>query len=128
MMSAHQIESVKNLENGLNLDSLRTDMSLSSILNLLDGIITPTGTIIFLTSNHPENLDDAMIRDGRIDSHYEFDNLDKDTANRMIFDNLGFKINSIKDNISPSSLQRDILKVKTDAIDKEEFIKKFSID
>lgn len=42
-------------------------IDLSFLLNLLDGIIENPGRIIIMTSNHPEVLDKALIRPGRID-------------------------------------------------------------
>lgn len=43
-------------------------MTFSSMLNALDGVLSPRGTVIFLTTNHVERLDDAISRPGRIDS------------------------------------------------------------
>lgn len=45
--------------------------SLSSFLNLLDGVDTPHGMIAILTTNHIDSLDDALIRPGRIDIKFE---------------------------------------------------------
>ena len=42
-------------------------LSLSVFLNLLDGILETRGRILIMTSNHPEKLDKALIRPGRID-------------------------------------------------------------
>ena len=42
-------------------------INLSFILNLLDGILETPGRILIITSNHPEKLDKAFIRPGRID-------------------------------------------------------------
>lgn len=101
-------------------------LSLSSILNLLDGIVTPSGIIVFLTTNRPESLDAALLRDGRIDGRYDFHNICGKTANRMIKDSLGFTIDGIADDITPSSLQRDILKVSIGRMNKNELIEKYS--
>ena len=112
----------------LNLHDFKvTQLSLSSILNLLDGIITPSGIIVFLTTNNPEKLDSALIRDGRIDARYDFGNFNGETANRMIRDHLGFTINNIKNDITPASLQRDVLKVAIGRMDKSEIINKYSL-
>lgn len=43
---------------------------LSEILNALDGIVSPQGCLIVLTTNHPEKLDPALIRKGRIDHDF----------------------------------------------------------
>lgn len=42
-------------------------VSLSALLNVLDGVHSKDGMITFLTSNHPERLDPALLREGRID-------------------------------------------------------------
>ena len=108
------------------MDFKATTLSLSSILNLLDGLATPEGAIVFMTTNNPDKLDKALLRDGRVDCRYEFTNFNKDTANRMIFDYLGFRIDNIKDGIVPSSLQRDILKVSIGRMSKEALVDKYS--
>lgn len=42
-------------------------LTLSGLLNGLDGMSTPHGLVTVLTSNHPEALDPALVRPGRID-------------------------------------------------------------
>lgn len=42
-------------------------LNLSILLNILDGVLEQPGRIIIMTSNHPEKLDKALIRPGRID-------------------------------------------------------------
>jgi chaperone BCS1 len=42
-------------------------ITLSDILNILDGTIAAEGRVVILTTNTPEVLDSAMIRAGRID-------------------------------------------------------------
>ena len=108
------------------LDFSVSQISLSSILNLLDGIVTPSGTIVFMTTNRPEKLDKALLRDGRIDARYEFSNFGRETAKRMVKDHLGFDFDAIADGIVPASLQRDILKVATGRMTKDEFVAKYS--
>lgn len=46
-------------------------LNLSFILNLMDGILETPGRILIVTSNHPEKLDKAFIRPGRIDINLE---------------------------------------------------------
>jgi SpoVK/Ycf46/Vps4 family AAA+-type ATPase len=43
------------------------ELTLSFILNLLDGILETPGRILIMTSNYPEKLDKALIRPGRVD-------------------------------------------------------------
>ena len=50
----------------------RTKLTFSGLLNVMDGLATPDGRIMFLTTNHQERLDPAMMRPGRIDKRIEF--------------------------------------------------------
>ena len=116
----------KNEHNRSLIDFKVAPISLSSILNLLDGIITPSGAIVFLTTNNPDKLDSALLRDGRIDARYDFSNFSRETARRMVKDHLGFDFVNIADKIVPSSLQRDILKVTIGRLSKDDFVDKYS--
>ena len=42
-------------------------VTLGGLLNVLDGVFAADGLVIFMTTNHPEKLDMALIRPGRID-------------------------------------------------------------
>ncbi|PNG99658.1 Mitochondrial chaperone BCS1, partial [Tetrabaena socialis] len=42
-------------------------MTLSTLLNTLDGVLHPSGALVFLTTNHIERLDSALRRPGRLD-------------------------------------------------------------
>lgn len=54
-------------------DSLINErLSLSCLLNILDGILETPGRIIIMTTNFPKLLDKALIRPGRIDLICEF--------------------------------------------------------
>ncbi|RPA89760.1 hypothetical protein L873DRAFT_1720560 [Choiromyces venosus 120613-1] len=49
-----------------------TRVSLSGLLNVIDGVASPEGRVLILTTNHPEKLDAALIRPGRVDMKIEF--------------------------------------------------------
>lgn len=49
-------------------------LSFSGLLNCLDGLYSKEGIITIMTTNHPEKLDPALIRPGRIDVRYHFAN------------------------------------------------------
>lgn len=57
-------------------ESCATNISLSSLLNMLDGITTPEGLVTIATTNHPEALDPALVRDGRFDMVVELGKLE----------------------------------------------------
>lgn len=46
-------------------------ITLSKILNVLDGVVSLDGTVIFLTTNHLDHLDPALTRTGRVDYCHE---------------------------------------------------------
>jgi chaperone BCS1 len=50
----------------------KTGITLSSLLNVLDGVAASEGRILVMTTNHPEKLDDALLRAGRVDMQIEF--------------------------------------------------------
>ena len=53
-------------------------MTLDVLLNILDGVLTTPGQIVIMTTNHPEVLDDALIRPGRIDVNIELHKCSKE--------------------------------------------------
>jgi len=48
-------------------DANKSQFTFSHLLNLLDGVFSRKGLISFITTNHPENLDHALLRQGRTD-------------------------------------------------------------
>jgi adenylate kinase family enzyme len=48
-------------------------LNFSTVLNFLDGLYAPSDCIFVLTTNHPEKLDPALIRKGRVDFALEID-------------------------------------------------------
>ncbi len=64
-----------------SLDKSR--ITLSTLLNSLDGVGAQEGRILIMTSNHMEKLDPALVRPGRIDRVIKFENPDVSTAIRM---------------------------------------------
>ncbi|KAK7931372.1 BCS1 N terminal-domain-containing protein [Apiospora marii] len=47
-------------------------LSLSGLLNILDGVASQEGRVLIMTTNHLEKLDRALIRPGRVDMIVEF--------------------------------------------------------
>jgi hypothetical protein len=47
-------------------------LTLSFLLNLLDGVLETPGRILVITTNYPDRLDPALIRPGRIDVRIDF--------------------------------------------------------
>ncbi|QRV79585.1 mitochondrial chaperone BCS1 [Ceratobasidium sp. AG-Ba] len=58
-------------------------LSLSGLLNALDGVAASEGRILFATTNHLERLDPALSRPGRMDVWIEFKNASKWQAEQL---------------------------------------------
>ena len=56
-------------------------ITLSDILNLIDGINETPGRILIISSNHYDKLDPALVRPGRIDIHLNLTNATHNTVN-----------------------------------------------
>jgi chaperone BCS1 len=61
----------------------QTGVTLSGLLNALDGVSSREGRVLFLTTNHPERLDPALIRPGRVDRKVELGHASADQAKRL---------------------------------------------
>ena len=59
------------------------ELTLSTILEALDGPIENEGRICIFTTNYPEKLDKALLRPGRIDLNVEFKKLRRCDINDM---------------------------------------------
>ncbi len=89
-------------------------VSLSDILNSIDGLISNHGRILIATTNHKDQLDKALIRDGRFDLKIELKHAD-DSVVKQFFDNYypDFKIPkdfNVKDGVSSAKIQNLIFK------------------
>lgn len=60
-----------------NNDKEKQGISLSGLLNAIDGVASHEGRVLVMTTNFPDKLDDALIRPGRIDMKIPFTNATK---------------------------------------------------
>ena len=58
-------------------------VSYSGFINALDGVAAHEGSVVFLTTNHPELIDEAAIRSGRVDFRMELGLCDRGQLERM---------------------------------------------
>jgi chaperone BCS1 len=58
-------------------------VTFSGLLNAIDGVVAGEGRILFMTTNHIEKLDAALIRDGRCDVRILIENANADQARRL---------------------------------------------
>ncbi|KAI8086045.1 P-loop containing nucleoside triphosphate hydrolase protein [Halteromyces radiatus] len=59
------------------------NVTFSGLLNAIDGVSAQEGRILCMTTNHPEKLDPALIRPGRIDVKIHFGNATKQQAEEL---------------------------------------------
>jgi mitochondrial chaperone BCS1 len=61
----------------------KSNCTLSGILNVLDGVGSQEGRIVILTTNKPEQLDNALVRPGRVDMKVFLGNISRQSARQM---------------------------------------------
>lgn len=88
-------------------------VTLSHVLNILDGILETPGRILILTSNYPEKLDKALLRPGRIDINQRVGYCDVAMIQEMyqFFYNLDTQVElqPIQRKITPAQLNKILL-------------------
>jgi mitochondrial chaperone BCS1 len=94
-------------------------LSYSGFINALDGVASHEGSVVFLTTNHPDLIDDAAIRSGRVDVRMELSNCDAYQLKEMF---LKFfpEVNAAErfarlipaGEVSPATIQEQLLKSK----------------
>lgn len=68
---------------GLPNNQLNTGISLSGLLNAIDGVASHEGRVLIMTTNHPEKLDAALVRPGRVDRKIGFTLAMKDEVQEL---------------------------------------------
>ena len=88
------------------------NVSLNTMLNFLDGFLTPNNVDVIITTNHLEKLDPALYRSSRVNLLQEIGYVNKDICKRFIEYHYEIKLNnnqlkdldSLKDNLTCSYL------------------------
>lgn len=60
---------VSHKEKDTGGEELFSTLTLSGLLNALDGIVSLDEVVIFMTTNHMDKVDGALLRKGRVDNH-----------------------------------------------------------
>lgn len=95
-----QVDLISKIEEKSNLE-VKSTLTFSGILNAIDGVFNAHGRVMFMTTNKPEVLDQALIRAGRCDVRKQFNYCDRKQVKelfRMFFEKEApeDQINSIK--------------------------------
>lgn len=89
-------------------DNTKDRITLAGLLNIMDGPMSKEGTVVIMTTNFKDRIDDAVIRPGRIDLQLEIKNPTINQIEKYInrFYNSNIQINHLNNiNISMSTLQ-----------------------
>jgi ATPase family associated with various cellular activities (AAA) len=70
----------------------KASVTLSGLLNALDGIATPHGLLTVMTTNTPDVLDDAVVRAGRVDLVEHFSSADAGQVARLLTRYYGYPV------------------------------------
>lgn len=84
--------------NNRTMQNQTTRLTFAGILNALDGIAAQTGRLLFMTTNHKERLDPALIRPGRIDYQLQFEEATQQQV-RLLFINFYRSIILVNDGV-----------------------------
>ena len=103
---------------GSKIESPKVDtaigmLTLGGLLNAIDGVASGEGRILIATTNHPENIDPAILRDGRFNVKTNIDYLNDETfrlyMKRMYPSFEGLENIRVNDRVAPCTLQRLVL-------------------
>jgi chaperone BCS1 len=75
-------ELARELKRHRNAPEVKT-ISLSGLLNAIDGVASHEGRVLIMTTNKPETLDEALIRPGRVDLQIGFTNASPGQAQEL---------------------------------------------
>ncbi|KAH6664636.1 P-loop containing nucleoside triphosphate hydrolase protein, partial [Halenospora varia] len=79
-VSSNRLEDSPKIATGSSSKESRSvggKVSLSALLNVIDGVASQEGRILIMTTNHIEHLDEALLRPGRVDKRIELGLADK---------------------------------------------------
>lgn len=77
------VESTKDCKEKNKSSNDSSELTLADILETLDGMLEMPGRFIIMTSNHPERLDPALLRPGRIDLQIQFKKMTRENITDM---------------------------------------------
>ena len=72
---------------------IKSEVTLSGLLNAIDGASSPQGHILIMTSNKPEVLDEALVRPGRVDLKIKFEHASKEQIHDLFLHMYSWKDN-----------------------------------
>lgn len=84
---------------------LKKGLTLAGVLNVLDGVLEINGSVIVMTTNHPEKLDSAFYRPGRVTLMIELKRMLASEGNKIIANKFGTTLDDLRDYVfTPAEL------------------------
>jgi chaperone BCS1 len=80
------IEDIDCIFNKRSTTKDSASFNFSTLLNILDGTLSCSGLIVFVTTNHPQELDAAFVRQGRMDLILQINYPKKKEIKRLFYD------------------------------------------
>lgn len=108
-------EGLERIQDSDDKKAEQPKITLSCLLNILDGSYTPNNVIFILTTNHIDKLDPALRRDGRMDLSLEITKPTLETKKRYVDFIKKYKNDpnmeiDIEKDVTLSTLQEELLK------------------
>lgn len=108
-------EGLERIQDSDDKKAEQPKITLSCLLNILDGSYTPNNVIFILTTNHIDKLDQALRRDGRMDLSLEITKPTLETKKRYVDFIKKYKNDpnmeiDIEKDVTLSTLQEELLK------------------
>ena len=90
-------------------------LTLSKVLNVLDGVPERTGQIVVMSANHPERLDPALLRPGRIDKVVHFNRATAETVSNIVESYFGERPEGLGASVERVMTPAEVIKCCTEA-------------
>ena len=116
--SMDKLKDTNSHGNSYGKEQRKSYITLSGLLNAIDGVFNNDGRILIMTTNRPEELDSALLRAGRIDRKYHLSYCDQHQVNKIYHSFFGEdcdekQLENIKNGVySPAHMSGLFLKYK----------------
>lgn len=107
LQTSNENEAIETPADAAEANDIRDEysaLSLTTILNSLDGVVRLDDVVLFMTTNHLENIDPAVIRKGRVDGIYKISHLNHEEIMEYIELMFGQLVETIDKNIKFNSI------------------------
>lgn len=117
MINIVKSRNIKQIDDDNNINN--NGITLSGLLNALDGVFNNAGRIMIMTTNHPDMLDSALLRPGRCDIKFLFNNCNREQIKELyeVFFNIKINLMDIEVNdyiYSPAEITSIFLEYRND--------------